>query len=248
MNFKYILALLFLVSCKQKNGLKHNVFPNVVSKEYIELKQEQVLINKINLPKKLKEEINSKERYTILKLSSINYNFDFYIIMFEKSDYLIIAYNKQTNKFSDIPLELNPSEYNHDERGYNSKLILLKEPFYYLYDIKSNNRYSFVIKSRVHNGNTYNAVIENFYDIDSISENIHKYLSFESISYFPFERVYIIRYINKDIVKVYAGENMQDSSHLVGLYNYRIDSCKLKPYNIHIFDSLFENLMITCSP
>lgn len=82
-------------------------------------------------------------------------------------DYFLIAYDFESQLISKNNIQIDGKWMESNEKGFNENHKLITEPLIYFSDFNDDNKNEIIIKNRVHNGNIYNAVIENIYTISS---------------------------------------------------------------------------------
>ena len=98
---------------------------------------------------------------------SYSENIDLYIVkncLFANINYYFFCYNKIDNKLSDKPYRINGKWVENEESGFLIKL--LNTPLLVINNFADDKR-EIILKERVHNGNSYNAVISHYLEIDN---------------------------------------------------------------------------------
>jgi len=105
-----------------------------------------------------------------------------YIVKFENFNdirYKFIAYNKLTGQLTNEPPEINGKWMENNEAGFNKENRLLSSPLIFFEDINQDGKKEIAVKERVHDGNVYNAVVTNYFSLES-NEEFKKLISIET--------------------------------------------------------------------
>ena len=195
------------LSCQVKNYSLHRIdndfatYNNEQLSERIELPQELsknviAIVNNINesiAPDKL-------DNYYIHKID-VNDTIDIYVLSIESftlTEHQIYLYDVITNQLSKTKVAINGKWAKNTEEGFDIKLIDLPN----IKIQKIENESILTIKERVHNGNSYNAVIQKYYKIDfeKLTLSLKYCLEIKALGY---DDVIIERVIDCNNVKVY---------------------------------------------
>ena len=95
--------------------------------------------------------------------------------------YYIVAYDAGTGMATNNPPSLYGNYMENNEGDFQPEARLLTSPLISFEDINSDGKDEIKIKERVHDGTTYNAEIDHYYDIGD-RMNLFQILSVESIS------------------------------------------------------------------
>ncbi|MDR0368374.1 MAG: hypothetical protein LBH82_04455, partial [Bacteroidales bacterium] len=174
-----MLIMPFLCICNfifSQNWINHTIIRNdndyVSYKDTISLQEDtplyikeriQLFFDKIETDK---YDMEYQQRNCIFKVS-YSKDIDIYIAknrLFHRINYYFFCYNKSNNKFSDSPYCINGNWIENDEAGFQNKLSTPP-----LFSVKNiiKNKESIILKERVHNSNSYNAVISHYLEIDN---------------------------------------------------------------------------------
>lgn len=171
---------------------------------------------------------------------NINENIDIYALIVDcnfRNDCYIVAYDKFKQIITSNPVKLNIKWANNNESGFKNKLLCFP-----LLDIqKVDSQYTISIKERVHNGNTYNAVINKIYILkDDLSFDLK--FCYEETA-LTFDGQNIKRVLNNNIIYVYK----QDASVLEYLGKIQIDIEAKKIIKKECIKDEFCEILFTCS-
>lgn len=200
-------------------------------------------------PKKVKEmfkliikeikENSKKVKFYSYKIN-VNENIDIYALIVDcnfKNDCYLIAYDKFRQIITINPVKLNIKWANNSESGFKDKLL-----YFPLLDVQElDNKHTISVKERVHNGNTYNAVINNIYILkDDLSFDL-KFCYEETALTFDGHK--LKRVLNNNIIYVYK----QDATVLEYLGKIQIDIEAQKIIKKECVKDEFCEILFTCS-
>ena len=156
--------------------------------------------------------------------------------------YYFIAYDSKTSRITAKPPYINGDNMENGEEGFRPEARLLKNPLIYFspFDLK-NSKGTMVVKERAHNGTAYNAVIENYYSIDTYM-NLSNFLCIESKAIVFVDGLCRIYRTLKDdmIVSTMACEN-DESPKLLGSVKLKISANSVQIVSTEVNDKRIEN-------
>lgn len=194
-------------------------------------------------------EVLAYEKYNLIFRIAFSEHVDLYVVkycVFNSIEYYFFGYDKLNDKISQNPYRINGNWIDNNESGFIYKLNT--EPLLLLDDNKE-NKHNLVLRERVHNGTSYDAIINHYILLDA-SMNFQLLFCIEAIYQ------YVNPEINKDIdAKMYRtyfqGKvesvlrfDSQDEE-IIGIFEIDIDNQIVK--NRCVFNSDYENYLITGS-
>jgi hypothetical protein len=218
----------------------HKKVPIQVKKKIEELTTHYLKVNQLDSLGYCKEDLTGS-------IFETRYNDDISIYVLNiKMDaivnkYYFIAYRKSNKDISPNPPSINGTFMN--ESGFQPEDQLLQPPLIRFEQIKDGSNPQIVIKQRTHNGNLYDAVVENCYTITP-DLLFTKVMSIESIYIEPMEhKCVILRSLvsNTILVKAKCGDSVANIGEV------HLDTDKLNIVSKTVYDTTFSNIIITGS-
>ncbi|MGL4629885.1 MAG: hypothetical protein ACRCVT_01670 [Leadbetterella sp.] len=150
----------------------------------------------------------------------------------------LIAYDKSTKNVSFDTIRINMKWASNSESGFKDKL--LKFPLLEIY--QENGKYMLTIRERVHNGNTYNALIKKIFSL-KVDLSFDLKLCFEEKS-ITFDGQVINRVIKNNAIFIYK-DDVNSMCELLGKIEVDIENKKIVKKECN--NSEYCEILYTCS-
>lgn len=249
LTFMFSIIVIFsgALSCQVKKSSFHrndNDFSTYNDKNNCE----EILLSKVAYMKIAKSIDKIKKSISPIKIDDyylhtihVNDTVDIIVLSiksFVLSEHHFFVFNTKTNKVEKSNFSINGKWSNNNEDGFDIKLMELP-------NIKIENQENGVfisIKERVHNGNSYNALMQKFYkiDIEKLALDLMYCLEIKAIGY---NNVVIERILDGNIVKVYT----RDKNMIKEIGNFTLSKDFKIIESKNCLDDFYCNQLVTCS-
>lgn len=163
-----------------------------------------------------------------------------------KSGYASIVKSNHINKYGTAITYLDNEMINLSYNAWHESLRL-NSPNPIIVNT-NDDRKELVIKQEVHNGTFFQAIVSHYFDINDVELILKRRLALEELCFIPLNNVLIKRILTDNNVDVYLIKD-DTLGRKIGSFVAALDSNnKLEITDLVVLDSLYKDVIVTCSP
>jgi hypothetical protein len=242
MKLFYVILLVFARNIADAQNLKYSIVRDDNDYETFyenHSRREETPINVIKVFQKQIKSFSFVKNSFVYKVKSAR-DVDAFVLIINSQltkRAVILCYNNKTKKIASIPINVDLFWSFNDESGFDFKMLSYPKIKF----VNSKDKILLHVKERVHNGNSYDAIVHKVYEVKK-DFVIELQLCYEEVSR-TFDNQNIYRLLENDRIVSYIKDGF--SQKKIGEIQINLETFNI--INKQCFESEYCDFLLTCS-